>query len=309
MKFRGTGILNFFWVLLIAELITIFAAWLLLNEGISIWINHKAKAIVSICKDASLTYDWSHLDEIPKHQANNPILLKYKKIFHILDQKYFPVNDGDITAVKIANGKEYLIAGEETTDNSQEYNGKADTLEIEAIRRGQTIYSEQPFTDDNGTQFRAYTPIFKNAQIIALLAVTLDTATIQNFKAIVRTSFWWSLIPATLISIFFAIILASRFVEPMEVLKEIEEVKIHPEQVIALTGVSDKNNCLSKREREIAALVGQGLKNREIAEKLSISEQTVKQHLKNIFEKLGISSRWKLVLLYASTKINSDLTV
>jgi DNA-binding NarL/FixJ family response regulator len=45
---------------------------------------------------------------------------------------------------------------------------------------------------------------------------------------------------------------------------------------------------LSQREREIVALVAQGLKNKEMAEKMFISEQTVKNHLYNIFEKLGV---------------------
>jgi DNA-binding NarL/FixJ family response regulator len=53
---------------------------------------------------------------------------------------------------------------------------------------------------------------------------------------------------------------------------------------------------LSQREREIVALVAQGYKNKEIAEKMFISEQTVKNHLHNIFDKLGVSDRLELAL-------------
>jgi DNA-binding NarL/FixJ family response regulator len=53
---------------------------------------------------------------------------------------------------------------------------------------------------------------------------------------------------------------------------------------------------LSTRERELVALVAQGYKNKEIAEKMFISEQTVKNHLHNIFDKLGISDRLELAL-------------
>ncbi len=53
---------------------------------------------------------------------------------------------------------------------------------------------------------------------------------------------------------------------------------------------------LSQREREIVALVAQGYKNREMAEKMFISEQTVKNHLHNIFDKLGVSDRLELAL-------------
>jgi two-component system nitrate/nitrite response regulator NarL len=53
---------------------------------------------------------------------------------------------------------------------------------------------------------------------------------------------------------------------------------------------------LSQREREIVALVVQGFKNKEMAEKMFISEQTAKNHLHNIFDKLGVSDRLELAL-------------
>ena len=53
---------------------------------------------------------------------------------------------------------------------------------------------------------------------------------------------------------------------------------------------------LSDREKEIVQLVAQGFRNREIGEKLFISVQTVKNHLHNIFDKLGVSDRLELAL-------------
>ena len=53
---------------------------------------------------------------------------------------------------------------------------------------------------------------------------------------------------------------------------------------------------LTPREIEIARSVAEGLRNREIADRLSISVGTVKIHLHNIFEKLDIDSRVGLVL-------------
>jgi DNA-binding NarL/FixJ family response regulator len=52
---------------------------------------------------------------------------------------------------------------------------------------------------------------------------------------------------------------------------------------------------LTLRERMVVALLCEGLKNRQIAERLSISEATVARHLTTIFEKLGVSSRLELV--------------
>ena len=59
---------------------------------------------------------------------------------------------------------------------------------------------------------------------------------------------------------------------------------------------SDKPVALSRREREIVCLVAQGFRNREIADKLFISEQTVKNHMHNIFEKIGVQDRLELAL-------------
>ena len=53
---------------------------------------------------------------------------------------------------------------------------------------------------------------------------------------------------------------------------------------------------LTDREKEIVQVVGQGYRNKEIGEKLFISEQTVKNHLHNIFDKLGVSDRLELAL-------------
>jgi len=54
---------------------------------------------------------------------------------------------------------------------------------------------------------------------------------------------------------------------------------------------------LSERERQIAYAVARGLKNRDIAEQLSISENTVKRHLQSIFGKTGSRDRLELAVL------------
>ena len=55
-------------------------------------------------------------------------------------------------------------------------------------------------------------------------------------------------------------------------------------------------SLLSTRERQVVELVSLGFKNKEVAERMFISEQTVKNHLHNIFDKLGVSDRLELVL-------------
>jgi DNA-binding NarL/FixJ family response regulator len=48
---------------------------------------------------------------------------------------------------------------------------------------------------------------------------------------------------------------------------------------------------LTRREREVAELVGRGLTNRQIAKELVLSERTVEKHVANILKKVGLHSR------------------
>lgn len=53
---------------------------------------------------------------------------------------------------------------------------------------------------------------------------------------------------------------------------------------------------LTTREREIVCLIGQGFRNKAIAERLCIGETTVRHHLSNIFSKLELSDRQQLLI-------------
>jgi DNA-binding NarL/FixJ family response regulator len=48
---------------------------------------------------------------------------------------------------------------------------------------------------------------------------------------------------------------------------------------------------LTRREREVVALIDEGLSNKEIAQRLNIELPTVKHHVHNVIEKLGVRSR------------------
>ncbi|MEW6126341.1 MAG: response regulator transcription factor [Acidobacteriota bacterium] len=64
--------------------------------------------------------------------------------------------------------------------------------------------------------------------------------------------------------------------------------KVDPEEAKIAT--------LTEREREVLEHIGQGLKNKEIADKLFISEWTVRHHITSIFSKLEVSDRVELIL-------------
>ena len=55
-------------------------------------------------------------------------------------------------------------------------------------------------------------------------------------------------------------------------------------------------DSLTSREREVLALMTEGLSNAQIAERLSISEKTVRNHVSNLFDKLGVWTRAQAIV-------------
>ena len=56
-------------------------------------------------------------------------------------------------------------------------------------------------------------------------------------------------------------------------------------------------NSLTSREREVVLALAEGLSNKDVGRKLSLSEGTVKVHLHNIYSKLGVKNRTALAAL------------
>jgi DNA-binding NarL/FixJ family response regulator len=92
------------------------------------------------------------------------------------------------------------------------------------------------------------------------------------------------------------------FVAPLRLSRLSDPVSRMTTEVIKAFSTSSESGArsgkplLSDREMEVVQLVAQGFHNKEIDGKLFISEQTVKNHLHNIFDKLGVSDRLELAL-------------
>ena len=65
-----------------------------------------------------------------------------------------------------------------------------------------------------------------------------------------------------------------------------------PLRIVSATG----DDLLSTRQKQLVALVTEGLTNREIAQQLHLSEHTVKNYMFRIFDKLGVSNRAELII-------------
>jgi pimeloyl-ACP methyl ester carboxylesterase/DNA-binding CsgD family transcriptional regulator len=63
---------------------------------------------------------------------------------------------------------------------------------------------------------------------------------------------------------------------------------------------------LSQRERTILGLIAEGLSNASIAERLSLSEKTVRNHISNVFDKLGVWSRAQAIVFARDRHFRSD---
>jgi len=68
-------------------------------------------------------------------------------------------------------------------------------------------------------------------------------------------------------------------------------------------------SLLSKREIQVVRCLAEGLSNREIAERLELSQHTVKNHLFRIFDKLGVSSRIELLNMTLSQAVPGPLSL
>jgi two-component system, NarL family, response regulator LiaR len=82
-----------------------------------------------------------------------------------------------------------------------------------------------------------------------------------------------------------------QLVEALERIHRGEDVK--PDEHDRFPGVP----TLSEREREVLALLGHGLSNREIADELYLSVDTVKTHVRKVFTKLGVGNRTQAALI------------
>ncbi len=230
--------------------------------------------------------DWSLVGAIPKERDSSLGDLYQSKLDKV-SRRYFLRDEGSVYLVTVDNCEEYYVAAGNQLPVDD--GGKANQWERQAYATRRPTYSPTPVVDDNGTYLAAYTPIIHDRKVVGLVAAEYDSAPLSDFQGIVRRAFWLSIIPAVLASLVVAYILTLVFVEPMEVFRTIEETTKSQRVDFSKGAKDDLWDSLTVKEREVAEWTRQGLTNKEIAEQLFVTHETVKQHLKNIREKTGWS--------------------
>ncbi len=79
-----------------------------------------------------------------------------------------------------------------------------------------------------------------------------------------------------------------------------------PQASLVLLNGSERIPLFARREEDVLRLVADGLKNREIAQRLKVKEHSIRNDIYRIFEKLGVSSRVELILYVFSHRDSSS---
>ena len=121
--------------------------------------------------------------------------------------------------------------------------------------------------------------------LITALLVLFRVASIYNLQGMMDTDIYVA--GFSILFLVIGIILSRKLFVKTLIVTQTNPVIINAEE-LAKSGIS-------KREAEILLLIHQGLSNQQIADKLFLSENTIKKHISNIFLKLGVERRTEAV--------------
>jgi DNA-binding CsgD family transcriptional regulator/sensor histidine kinase regulating citrate/malate metabolism len=276
-------------LILVAEAVTIVLGWALINSNITKTVRDEASQLVQLSQMAADSGDWSAIGTVPKEKKGSKLFATYRQKLKGLSKQHFPNNQGAFFITVLDGKEEWILTQDDPTDPMFD-NGEADPWELKAYSSGKPTHTDSPYTDDTGTSMLAYTPIFRNAKIVGLIGVTLDSATLADLQEKLGKVYWLSVLPAILASLLVAYALASMFLRPTDVLRTIEETAQSQRTRTPEEEKNDPWNRLTPKHKEIADLLRRGrVSYKELAESLGVEQSTIAQHFKDIKARTGWS--------------------
>jgi two-component system, NarL family, nitrate/nitrite response regulator NarL len=136
---------------------------------------------------------------------------------------------------------------------------------------------------------RNLTPSQSGCRTVLLTAIVRDSEVMEAVKLGVRGIVLKESSPDVLIDCVRRVYAGEQWIERETVTRALQGM-------LRESAARDVGQTLTPREVEIVRMVAHGFRNKVIAERLSISEGTVKVHLHNVYEKLGVDGRLELVL-------------
>ena len=121
--------------------------------------------------------------------------------------------------------------------------------------------------------------------LITALLVLFRVASIYNLQGMIDTDMYVA--GFSILFLVIGIILSRKLFVKTLIVTQTNPVTINTEELT--------KSGISKREAEILLLIHQGLSNQQIADKLFLSENTIKKHISNIFLKLGVERRTEAI--------------
>ena len=205
-------------LILAAEAVLVGSALLTLNTGIDRWIQQKTSQAMAISQAATSSADWSRVGTLATNRTS-PLFNRYEKLISVVSKHYFKNYEGEVFVAWLKRDEEWDVEPGEAKPTD---GGIANKEELNAYSSGKPTVTADPISDQGGTYLAAYNPVLSNGKVVALVSVEFDSATLADFRAIVWSSFGWSVLWGTVISLIASYMLALRLTEPTELVKEIE---------------------------------------------------------------------------------------
>jgi DNA-binding NarL/FixJ family response regulator len=189
-------------------------------------------------------------------------------------------------------GIESILADDETLEIVGKAQNGQDTFELVKQHKPDVVLMDVNLPIIDGLEILRR--ISEKMPDIKVLLLTSDEIEEQLFEALrlgAKGYLLKNLLPNELLTFIHMVQRGESIISGPIVKKIIEFVTLHQPSELTSARSMKKTDILTKREKEILMYVIKGFTNREIARSLYISENTVKNHLRNIMEKLQMNNR------------------